>query len=187
MAHALFLDRDGVINTDGGYTYRVEQLRLVHGIFDLCRTAMARGFRLVIATNQSGIGRGLFTEAEYRIFTGEMLARMAAEGIAIAAVYHCPYHPRAGLGPYRRDHPWRKPNPGMLLAAARDLGLDLAGSALIGDGARDIVAARAAGVDTAIRIATLGAPDRGDGGPDAVLDSVAAAATWFTARFPPAR
>ncbi|MGH7005966.1 MAG: D-glycero-alpha-D-manno-heptose-1,7-bisphosphate 7-phosphatase [Alphaproteobacteria bacterium] len=187
MAKALFLDRDGVVNADDGYTHRVANLRFVPGIFDLCLAAGAHGFRLVIATNQSGIGRGLFTEADYRVFTGEMLRRLQAEGIAIAAVYHCPYHPSEGIGPYRRDHPWRKPKPGMLLDAARALSLDLAVSALVGDGARDIEAARAAGIGTAIRVAPLEAADRGAGAPDAVLDNVAAAASWFAARFPPAR
>jgi D-glycero-D-manno-heptose 1,7-bisphosphate phosphatase len=186
MNRALFLDRDGVVNLDEGYAHRVEQLRFVPGIFDLCRAAAARGFLLVIATNQAGIARGRFTEAQYREFTAEMLSRLRAAGIEIAAVYHCPFHPE-GIGPYRRDHAWRKPNPGMLLDAARALGLDLSASILIGDGVRDIVAARRAGVGTALRIAPPQAPDRAEGAPDAVLDSVAAALAWFVSRFPHAR
>lgn len=187
MAHALFLDRDGVINVDDGYVHRVEQLRFMPGIFEFCRVAAARGFALVIATNQSGIGRGLFAEEDYRVFTAALMARFAAEGVAIAAAYHCPFHPTAGIGPYRRDHPWRKPHPGMLLDAARTLGLDLAGSVMIGDGARDMLAARAAGVGTAIRIAAAGAPGRDAGNPEAIFTTVAETAAWFAARFPPAR
>ena len=183
MAKALFLDRDGVITADGGYTHRVEDLRFVPGIFELCRVAAARDFRLVIATNQSGIGRGIFTEAAYRVFTAAMLKRLEAEGIAIAAVYHCPFHPEATLAEYRRDHPWRKPHPGMLIDAARTLALDLGSSAMVGDGARDIAAARAAGVGTALRIAPKDAPDRLAGDPDAVVETVALAAAWFAERF----
>jgi D-glycero-D-manno-heptose 1,7-bisphosphate phosphatase len=192
MNRALFLDRDGVVNVDHGYSHRAEELRLAPGAIELCRAGAARGFLLVIVTNQSGIGRGLYTEAEYRRFTGEMLSRLRREGIEIAAVYHCPYHPEAGIGPYRRDHSWRKPNPGMLIDAARSLDLDLAGSVLVGDAARDILAARRAGVGTAVRIApprgaAPGAGDLAEGTPDAVLDSVAAAAAWLKARFAGAR
>jgi len=183
MNRALFLDRDGVVNPDDGYTHRIEQLRFVPGIFDLCRAAAARGFLIVIVTNQAGIGRGRFTEADYRVFTAEMLEKFRAAGIEIAAVYHCPFHPE-GSGPYRGDHAWRKPNPGMLLDAARTLALDLGASLLIGDGARDMLAARGAGVGAALRIAAPGAPDRAEGRPDAVLESVGAALAWFAARFP---
>jgi D-glycero-D-manno-heptose 1,7-bisphosphate phosphatase len=183
MNRALFLDRDGVVNLDDGYTYRIEQLRFVPGVFDLCRTAAVRGFHLVIVTNQAGIARGYYTEADYRRFTAAMLEKFDAAGVAIAAVYHCPFHPE-GLGPYRREHPWRKPNPGMLLDAARTLALDLAASVLIGDGARDMVAARRAGIGAAVRIARGAEADRAEGAPDAILDSVGAALAWFDARFP---
>ena len=159
MAKALFLDRDGVILDDSGYMHRVEQIRFVPGIFDLCRGASARGFRLVVVTNQSGIARGYFTEADYRVFTAAMLARLATEGVPIAAVYHCPYHPEATVAAYRREHPWRKPAPGMILAAAGELGLDLSASVMVGDSGRDIVAARAAGVGAALRIADADAAD----------------------------
>jgi D-glycero-D-manno-heptose 1,7-bisphosphate phosphatase len=184
MAKALFLDRDGVILQDAGYMHRVEQIRLMPGIIDLCRAAAAREFRLVVVTNQSGIARGYFTEADYRVFTGAMLARLAAVGVAVGAVYHCPYHPEAALAAYRREHPWRKPAPGMILAAARELALDLPGSAMIGDSARDIVAARAAGVGTALRIAASGDRDRLEGAPDIACATLAEAADWFARRFP---
>ncbi|MCW5770431.1 MAG: HAD family hydrolase [Rhodospirillaceae bacterium] len=187
MTKALFLDRDGILNEDHGYTHRPEDLRLVPGAAALCRAAAARGFLLVIVTNQSGIGRGLYTEADFRRFTEAMSAAYRAEGVEFAAVYACPFHPTEGVGPYRRDHPWRKPAPGMLLDAARDLGLDLAASVMLGDGGRDIVAARAAGVGIAVRVAPPAATDPNAGNPDAVLDSVAAALAWFETRFPLAR
>ena len=144
---ALFLDRDGVINVDHGYVHRVDQFEFVPGIFDLVRfwaTELERP--VVVATNQSGIGRGYFDERTYADLTQWMCERFAAEHAPIARVYHCPYHPEHGIGDYRRDHPWRKPNPGMFLQAASDLDLDLAQSALVGDRMSDIAAAVAAGI-----------------------------------------
>src|SRR5262249_61531286 len=125
----LFVGRDGVINVDHGYVHRPEQFEFVPGIFALARFwAGELGRPIVVVTNQSGIGRGLFDETAYAELTRWMCDRFAAEGAAIARVYHCPYHPEHGLGAYRRDHPWRKPNPGMILQAAADLGPDLAAS-----------------------------------------------------------
>ncbi len=189
MAKALFLDRDGVINHDPGYLHRVADFRFLPGIFDLGRAAVARGFLPIVVTNQAGIGRGYYTEADYRLVTAHMLAGFAAAGIDIAAVYHCPYHPTAGQGRYRVTHDWRKPAPGMLLAAARDFALDLGASVLVGDRGSDIGAARAAGVGCAILIAhDAKAMNPESAGPDAVFDSVSAAAAWFADRFPrPAR
>jgi D-glycero-D-manno-heptose 1,7-bisphosphate phosphatase len=154
---ALFLDRDGVINVDTGYVHRIEQFAFVPGIFDLVRFAgQELGWAVVVATNQSGIGRGLFTEADFTRLTDWMLERFAREGAPLTRVYHCPYHPEAGIGAYRRDHSWRKPNPGMMLQAASDLDLNLAGSAYIGDDLRDMKAAAAAGIGIRIRLNTAG-------------------------------
>jgi D-glycero-D-manno-heptose 1,7-bisphosphate phosphatase len=144
---ALFLDRDGVINVDHGYVQRPEQFDFVPGIFELARFwANELGRPIVVVTNQSGIGRGMFDELAYAELTRWMCDRFAAEGARLARVYHCPYHPEHGVGSYRRDHPWRKPNPGMILQAACDLGLDLARSAIMGDSMSDIEAGARAGV-----------------------------------------
>lgn len=150
-SRALFLDRDGVINIDAGYTCRIGEFRFIEGIFNLCRAARELGYLLVIATNQSGIGRGYFSEAEFQHLTAWMKERFAAEGAPLAAVYHCPFHPD-GKGQYRRQSDWRKPAPGMLLQAAKDLDLDLASSLLVGDSEIDIAAARAAGLAAAVRL-----------------------------------
>lgn len=152
---ALFLDRDGVINIDAGYTYKIETFHFVDGIFDLCRTAHALGYLLIVATNQSGIGRGYYTEADFQNLTAWMRDQFAAKGAPLAAVYHCPYHPD-GIGEYRRLSDWRKPAPGMLLQAAADFSLDLAASLLIGDSEHDIEAARAAGLGASIRFGDPG-------------------------------
>jgi D-glycero-D-manno-heptose 1,7-bisphosphate phosphatase len=147
MRPALFLDRDGVINIDHGYVYRPEQCTFVDGIFDMVRAFTRRGYLPVIVTNQAGIGRGLYGEEDFQAFMTWMRAEFRREEIEIAAVYHCPDHPTAGIGAYRRENDWRKPGPGMMLQASRDLGLDLAASWCVGDKMSDMQAASAAGVD----------------------------------------
>ena len=145
-ARALFLDRDGVINVDTGFVWRPEEFVFVDGVFTACRRAAALGYRLVVVTNQSGIGRGLYSEDDFLALTAWMCGRFAEEGVEIARVYFAPTHPVHGIGRYRTDSPDRKPGPGMLLRAQADLGLDLAASALVGDRETDIRAAFAAGV-----------------------------------------
>ncbi len=142
----LILDRDGVVNHDSAYLHRIEECRFVDGIFEMTAAFAARGFAIVIATNQSGIGRGLYTEADFAALMEWMGGEFRRRGVTLAGVYHCPDHPTEGVGRYRRANPWRKPGPGMLLQAAADLGLDLARSWTVGDKASDIEAGRAAGV-----------------------------------------
>jgi len=148
LHRAIFLDRDGTLNEDLGYTHEVERLRLLPGVVPGLKQLAALGFRLVIVTNQSGIARGRFSLDDMRRFNDALCGRLAGEGIEIAAVYHSPYHPTEGVGPYRRDSECRKPRPGMLLAAARDLALDLPASFAIGDKISDVAAGRAAGCRT---------------------------------------
>ncbi|MEO7028261.1 MAG: HAD family hydrolase [Acidobacteriaceae bacterium] len=143
---ALFLDRDGVINHEVGYLYRAEDVRWVEGIVPLCRTAIELGYKLVVITNQSGIARGLYSMAEYEELTEWIRGELLRQEIKLDAVYCCPYHPEHGVGEYKREHEDRKPGPGMLLRAARELGVDLAQSALVGDRCSDIGAGLAAGV-----------------------------------------
>jgi D-glycero-D-manno-heptose 1,7-bisphosphate phosphatase len=147
---ALLLDRDGVINVDTGYLHRIEDCRFVDGIFDLVGEFAARGFAIVIVTNQTGIGRGYYGEKEFATLMGWMRGEFLRQGITIVGVYHCPDHPTEGVGVYRRENPWRKPGPGMFLQAAADHSLDLSRSWCIGDKASDIAAGRAAGVGTLV-------------------------------------
>jgi D-glycero-D-manno-heptose 1,7-bisphosphate phosphatase len=150
---ALFLDRDGVINVDRGYIHRSDQFEFVPGIFELARFWTNELRRLiVVVTNQSGIGRGYFDECTYEDLTRWMCDRFEAEHTAIARVYHCPYHPLHGIGEYRCDHPWRKPNPGMILQAVSDLGLDPAQSVVVGDKMSDIEAGAAARIGVRILV-----------------------------------
>lgn len=153
MTPALFLDRDGVINQDRHYVHRIADFEFLPGIFDLCATARRLGMAIHVVTNQAGIGRGLYSEADFSALSQWMCGRFAERGITIAAVHHCPFHPEHGLGAYRADSPRRKPAPGMVLDAAAEHRLDLPASAMIGDKITDIQAARAAGVGTRILLA----------------------------------
>jgi D-glycero-D-manno-heptose 1,7-bisphosphate phosphatase len=146
MSRALFLDRDGVINIEKKYVYRIEDFEFTDGIFELCACAERLGFKLIVITNQAGIARGYYTVADYERLTEWMLDRFAGSGIRIERVYCCPFHPTAGIGEYRRESFDRKPNPGMILRAKDEFALNLSGSVLVGDKDSDIEAGRAAGV-----------------------------------------
>jgi D-glycero-D-manno-heptose 1,7-bisphosphate phosphatase len=157
---ALFLDRDGVINVDHGYVHRQEQFEFIPGIFELARYWTGEtGWPIVVVSNQSGIGRGYFDERAYGELTSWMCERFAGEGAAIARVYHCPYHPLHGIGEYRREHPWRKPSPGMILQAAADLSLELSQSVIVGDRPSDMAAGAAAGIPLRILVGEAGAEE----------------------------
>lgn len=143
---AAFLDRDGVINVDHGYTFRVDDFAFVAGTLEAAARLHRLGYALVVVTNQSGIGRGLYTEADFHQLTDWMRARFAEAGAPLTGVYWCPHHPQEAVGPYRCDCRCRKPAPGMLLDAARDHGLALDRSLMFGDKRSDLEAAQAAGV-----------------------------------------
>ena len=181
---ALFLDRDGVINVDRGYIYRSAQFEFVPGIFELARFWTNELCRpIVVITNQSGIGRGLFDEWAYEDLTRWMCERFEAEHTAIARVYHCPYHPLHGIGQYRRDHPWRKPNPGMMLQAVSDLDLDPVHSAILGDKMSDIEAGAAAGIGLRILVASHDAKGSEGAPPHEVVANLSEALVLLRSRF----
>jgi D-glycero-D-manno-heptose 1,7-bisphosphate phosphatase len=149
---ALFLDRDGVINVDHGYVYRPEDVEFINGIFELVVAANEAGYMVVVVTNQAGIGRGYYSEAQFHALTAWMKARFSEQGGHLDAVYFCPFHPEHGIGEYRRESDCRKPAPGMLLQAWRELNIDLANSILVGDKATDMMAGQAAGVGTLLHL-----------------------------------
>ena len=151
---ALFLDRDGVINVDHGYVCTPARTDFVDGIFALCVRAQVLGYRLIVATNQAGIARGYFSEADFHAYTDWMHGVFRERGIELAAVYYCPHHPEQGLGTYRIACDCRKPAPGLLLQAIREHALEASACALIGDKDSDIEAGRAAGVGCLIRLDT---------------------------------
>ena len=143
---ALFLDRDGVINVDINFLYRPEECVFMEGIVPLLQTANRLGYFTCVVTNQSGIGRGLYTEADFHRLMEHMTAELRAQHAILDAVYFSPFHPVHGVGPYRRDTDCRKPQPGMLLRAAAEHSIDLRRSVLVGDRCSDLLAGKAAGV-----------------------------------------
>jgi len=149
MRRALFLDRDGVLNIDHGYISRPEQFEVIDGVFDALRRAQGLGYLLVVVTNQSGIARGYFTALDYRALEDHMRVVFAAEGITFAGIYHCPHLPEGNVPALSVACDCRKPEPGMILAAAREHDIDLEASVMVGDKHSDIAAARAAGIGRA--------------------------------------
>lgn len=141
---AVFLDRDGTLNEDCSYLTRPEQMRLLPGVGESLRLLRARGFACVVVTNQSAIGRGMMTEADLSAVHAEMTRQLEAVGAWLDGIYYCPVAP-ATEDKLASDHPDRKPAPGMLLRAARELHLDLLQSWVIGDTPRDLVAGHRAG------------------------------------------
>ena len=143
---ALFLDRDGVINHDSGYTSSAENFRFIDGVFDLCHAARQSGYLLIVVTNQAGIGRGYYSEEDFFALTEWMCDRFKVEGAPITDVFYCPFHPEHGFGDYKKESFDRKPNPGMLLRAAEKHGIDMKRSIMIGDKDSDMQAASNASV-----------------------------------------
>jgi D-glycero-D-manno-heptose 1,7-bisphosphate phosphatase len=136
----LFLDRDGVINVDMNYGYRIDQMRFLPGIFDFTRTFSKAGYSIVIVTNQAGIGRGYYSEADFHVLTDWMRAQFANEGVIISSVKFCPHHPEAITAKYQLRCSCRKPEPGMINEAIAELKLDPAQSLMVGDHATDMLA-----------------------------------------------
>lgn len=148
MNRAVILDRDGVINKDRGYLYQPEEFCFLDGIFSFCHTAQSKGYLLIVATNQSGIARGYYTEEDFFRLNDWMCSRFEEHGVTIHRIYHCPFHPIEGIGKYRVDSFDRKPKPGMILKARDEFELDLKRCILIGDRDNDMEAGRRAGVGT---------------------------------------
>jgi len=143
---ALFLDRDGVINADTGYVGCAEDVRMLEGVAAAIARCNALKVPVVVVTNQSGIARSLYDWDGFHAVQAEVAAHLAAAGAHLDAVLACAYH-GDGRGPLQvGNHPWRKPNPGMILAAARGMNLDLARSWIVGDRAHDLAAGAAAGL-----------------------------------------
>ena len=135
------MDRDGVINIDHGYTYKINDFNLLDGVIEGLQAIAQLEYKIFIVTNQSGIARGYYTEKDYKILTAWMLERFVEEEIKITKVYYCPHH----VG-YTHECDCRKPQPGMILKAQEEFEIDLTQSKLVGDKVSDIKAGLLAGV-----------------------------------------
>ena len=147
MTSAVFLDRDGVINVDHGYVSTWERFEFLPGVPDALRALQDAGYLLIVVSNQSGIGRGYYCEADVESLNQAVAQHLGSTvGVTLSGFYHCPHHPTEAEGEFRRQCDCRKPAPGMIRQAVRDHGIDLKTSLLVGDKDSDIEAGRAAGV-----------------------------------------
>ena len=140
---AIFLDRDGVLNVNTHYVYRVEDFQWIPGAKEAIKRINDTGFLTIVVTNQSGIARGYYTEEDFKTLMDWTQSELAKIGARFDAIYNCPHHPEHGE---KIDSDWRKPKPGMLLQAAKDHEIELAHSHMIGDSESDRRAAQAARV-----------------------------------------
>ena len=125
---ALFLDRDGVINKEINYLYKIDDFVFNKGIFRICKHFSLNGYKIIIITNQAGIARGYYDIDDFKILNNWMIKQFLKRKIKIDAVYFCPHHPD-----FTRESNCRKPNPGMIFKAQKEYNIDLSKSILIGD------------------------------------------------------
>jgi D-glycero-D-manno-heptose 1,7-bisphosphate phosphatase len=150
---ALFIDRDGVINIDKVHVSEISGFEFTDGIFDLCRKYSDAGYRIIVITNQAGIAKGLYTENDFLALTSWMIEEFKYQRIEIARVYHCPHHPD-----FTGRCNCRKPEPGMIIKAIDEFGLDISACILIGDKESDLEAGRRAGITESNMFLLKGSP-----------------------------
>ena len=130
---AIFLDRDGTINVDHGYVHEIDEFEFIEGAIDAMRQLKEMGYALVVVTNQSGIARGKFTEAQFETLSEWMDWSLADRGVDLDGIYYCPHHPQGTVEEYRQTCDCRKPHPGMFISAQEFLHIDMAASYMVGD------------------------------------------------------
>lgn len=155
MNRAVFLDRDGVITEDEpSYVHEPGQLKLIPGSAKAIKLLNENGFKVVVVCNQSGVARGYYREEDVETFNEAMMAELNKWDAYIDATYYCPHHPQAEIEAYRVDCNCRKPKPGMLQKASKDLKIDLKSSFMVGDKLDDVRAGQNAGCKINILVLT---------------------------------
>lgn len=137
MNKAVFLDRDGTLNVEKHYLYKIEDFEFLPGVIEGLKLLQEAGYLLIVITNQSGIGRGYYSEEDFNILNHWMLETLEENGVTVNAVYYCPHLPDAQVAKYRKECECRKPKLGMFLQAIEDFEIDLNKSYAIGDKIRD--------------------------------------------------
>jgi len=145
VAKAVFLDRDGTIVEDTGYLHEISKVKFLPRVSLAIKLLNGNGFKVIIVTNQAGVARGYFTEETVQEINSYIQDRLAEQAAAIDMIYYCPHHIEGVVEEYRQECYSRKPNPGMIEQAVRELGIDLADSFVIGDKPSDIEAGHRAG------------------------------------------
>jgi D-glycero-D-manno-heptose 1,7-bisphosphate phosphatase len=183
VRRAIFLDRDGTLLEEGGYLDRLERLAFFPFAIDAVRLLNRAGFAVVIVTNQSGVGRGMYDEEFVKQVHDVINQRTSEGGARIDGYYYCPHHPTAEIERYRRECDCRKPKAGMLWQAAADLGLDLSRSFTIGDKWTDVQVAQPAGAKGILVRTGYGRSSemtrRPGIEPAAIADDLIAATAWI--------
>jgi D-glycero-D-manno-heptose 1,7-bisphosphate phosphatase len=180
---AVFLDRDGTLIEERGYLDRIDLLTLFPYAADALRLLTRAGFATVVITNQSAIGRGIIDETFLASVHAEIDVRLARGNARIDRYYHCPHHPEAEVAPFRQVCDCRKPAPGLIQRACRELGLDPGRSVMVGDRWLDVRCGRAAGTRTVLVRTGHGGHEEarrpGDLQADAILNNLMEAAGWI--------
>jgi len=161
----IFLDRDGVINKEVGYLYKIQDFEFVDGIFEACRHFKSLDYHMVIVTNQSGIARNLYKDEDYQALTIWMLEEFKKSNIEILDIFHCPHMPDSNCL-------CRKPKPGMLIDAKDQYNIDMQNSWMIGDKEADIIAANSAGISNTILVKSGHKINAADSNAKYILDSI---------------
>jgi D,D-heptose 1,7-bisphosphate phosphatase len=145
---AIFLDRDDTLIEDPGYINHPDQVKLLDGVADALRELKEMGYMLVVVSNQSGVARGIVTEEMLDEIHNRLKQLLAEKGVFLDQIYYCPYHPDGVIPKYRKESDWRKPSPGMLVAASNEMDIDLSQSWCIGNSRLDVEAGLRAGCKT---------------------------------------
>jgi D-glycero-D-manno-heptose 1,7-bisphosphate phosphatase len=145
---AVFFDRDGTLIRDPGYISHPDQVELLDGATEAVKEVQLLGYKTVVVSNQPGVAKGMLTEEAVEQIHRRLREEVSRNGASLDAIYYCPYHPDGAVLKYRKDSDWRKPKPGMLLAAANEMDIDLTRSWMVGDSLRDVEAGRSAGCKT---------------------------------------
>ena len=146
MKKALFLDRDGVINEDLAYVHKLECFNFIPGIFALCKAALDKGYIIIVVTNQAGIAKGFYTEADFKKLSSKFLNFCLQKKIKIMDIFYCPHHIDAVIPEYNKFCKNRKPESGMFFKASKIYNIKLETCIMIGDNITDIIASNNAGI-----------------------------------------
>ncbi|MBN1510266.1 MAG: HAD family hydrolase [Sedimentisphaerales bacterium] len=170
MAHAaVFFDRDGTLIEDPGYLNHPDQVKLLDGVAEALKELELLGYKTVVASNQSAVARGIVSEEMLVRIHERLKEALALKGASLDGIYYCPHHPEGVIPEYSKDSDWRKPKPGMLLAAADEMDIDLTQSWMVGDKPSDIEAGRNAGCRTILIRSGPATHDAEEEGPDHVV------------------
>jgi D,D-heptose 1,7-bisphosphate phosphatase len=169
---AIFLDRDDTVIEDSGYINSPAQVKLTGGAAGALVDLRKMGYKIIVVSNQSGIARGIITEQAIAQIHERLKQLLAQQNAYLDRIYYCPYHPDGVIAKFRKDSNWRKPKPGMLLAAAKEMSIDLTDSWMVGDDYKDVAAGKAAGCRTILIKSHTNTPVKQVDDPDADFEAI---------------